>query len=165
MYIRRRVRAGHQPISLQMTSMIDIVFLLFVFFILTFRIVAAEGDLSLAMPRQSATGPPQIEDMPITLTVKLEADDSGNLSRLSINGKLLKATGEATAFAALHGYIRQLVGSDAGASGNFEVEFRCDAKLKYKYLIEAMTAVSGYRVRSGDDDRIVPLIKAIRFAK
>ena len=41
----------------------------------------------------------------------------------------------------------------------------CDAKLKYTYLIKAMTAVSGYRVRSGNDDRIVPLVTAIRFAK
>jgi biopolymer transport protein ExbD len=165
MRLRRKTRAGRRPISLQTTAMIDIVFLLLVFFILTFQIVAAEGDFNLAMPKQSVAGPPRLEDLPITLTVKLEADDSGDLSRLSIDGKLLEATDGATAFAALHDYIRQLVGPNAEASGNFEVELQCDAKLKYKYLIEALTAVSGYRVRSGDDDRIVRLIKAIRFAK
>ncbi len=165
MHLRRKARAGRQSISLQMTSMIDIVFLLLVFFILTFRIVAAEGDLSLAMPRQSAAGPPPIDDLPITLTVQLEADDEGELSRLSIDGKVLEADDGETAFDALHGYIRRLVGPETEARGNFEVEMRCDAKLKYTYLIKAMTSVSGYRVRSGNDDRIVPLVKAIRFAE
>lgn len=165
MRLRKRTHAGRQPISLQMTSMIDIVFLLLVFFILTFRIVAAEGDLNLVMPRQSAAGPPPIDDLPITLTVKLGADGSGELSRLSIDGKVLEATDGGTPFDTLHGYIRDLVEPGTETSGNFEVELQCDAKLKYTYLVEAITAVSGYRVRSGNDDRIMPLVKAIRFAK
>jgi biopolymer transport protein ExbD len=164
MRLRRRSRAGGPPISLQTTAMIDIVFLLLVFFILTFRIVAVEGDLNLAMPKHSAAAPPPVEDLPITLTVKLEAGDSGDLSRLSINGKELEATTGATLFAVLQDYIRQLVGTEDGASRNFEVELDCDATLKYRFLVEAMSAVSGYRVRSGDKDRIVPLIEAVRFA-
>ena len=49
----RMTRHGRsrQNLSLQLTSMIDVVFLLLVFFILTFKVVAPEGNFSLAMPR------------------------------------------------------------------------------------------------------------------
>ncbi|MFY7967519.1 MAG: ExbD/TolR family protein, partial [Pirellulaceae bacterium] len=36
--------------ELQMTSMIDIVFLLLIFFITTFKIAAQEGDFNVKMP-------------------------------------------------------------------------------------------------------------------
>ncbi len=38
--------------ELQMTSMIDIVFLLLIFFILTFKIAPQEGDFNIKLPKQ-----------------------------------------------------------------------------------------------------------------
>ena len=43
-----------EKIELQMTPMIDIVFQLLVFFIMTFKIVAQEGDFNVKMPLASA---------------------------------------------------------------------------------------------------------------
>ena len=41
---------AYEKIELQMTPMIDIVFLLLIFFVMTFKIVAAEGDFNIKMP-------------------------------------------------------------------------------------------------------------------
>jgi biopolymer transport protein ExbD len=40
----------NDKIELQMTPMIDIVFQLLVFFIMTFKIVSQEGDFNIKMP-------------------------------------------------------------------------------------------------------------------
>ena len=67
-----------------MTSMIDIVFLLLVFFVMTFKIVEMEGDFTVRMPLagdSSATS--DIVDLPLKL--RLRADDSGTLTSMSLN--------------------------------------------------------------------------------
>ena len=42
-----------EEIKLNMTAMIDIVFQLLVFFIMTFKVVALEGDFNVKMPLAS----------------------------------------------------------------------------------------------------------------
>ena len=56
----RNTGRGEQETNLQMTAMIDIVFLLLVFFVMTFKIIAPEGDFNIKMPAQAAQGTPQI---------------------------------------------------------------------------------------------------------
>ena len=53
-----------EKIELQMTPMIDIVFQLLVFFIMTFKIVAMEGDFNIRMPAAApqAAPPDQYRD-------------------------------------------------------------------------------------------------------
>ena len=48
--MRIRNREERKKNQLNMTSMIDIVFLLLVFFVMTFKIVELEGDFSIRMP-------------------------------------------------------------------------------------------------------------------
>ena len=48
-------KSDAEEIKLNMTAMIDIVFQLLVFFIMTFKIVALEGDFSVKMPQTSDT--------------------------------------------------------------------------------------------------------------
>ena len=50
MKIRHTTSSGQDKIELQMTPMIDIVFQLLVFFIMTFKIVSQEGDFNVKMP-------------------------------------------------------------------------------------------------------------------
>ena len=50
-------------------------------------------------------------------------------------------------FDALHNEIMALVGTDTGpgsAAENTEVELDCDYNLDYRYVIHAITAISGY---------------------
>ena len=46
----RHRNIDEEKIELQMTPMIDIVFQLLVFFIMSFKIVAQEGDFNIKMP-------------------------------------------------------------------------------------------------------------------
>ena len=76
-----RNREEGQKNALNMTSMIDIVFLLLVFFVMTFKIVELEGDFSVRMPlagSDSVTMDPT--DLPLKL--RLMADENGRLTSM-----------------------------------------------------------------------------------
>lgn len=158
MKIRRSKSSGQDSIELQMTPMIDIVFQLLVFFIMTFKIVSLEGDFNIQMPLAAQDeGLPDENDLLPPMRLTLTAADDGKLSSISLNDR--KFTG----FRELHDYIASRVG-DAGPSGSedAEVELDCDYHLHYEFAIEAVTAVSGYVDR--ETDEIVRLVEKIRFA-
>ncbi len=57
--------------TLQLTSMIDVVFLLLIFFVMTFKIAAQEGDFSVKMPLQNAGGQPLEPDADLPIKLRL----------------------------------------------------------------------------------------------
>ena len=62
MRVRNVQRRAGEEIELQMTPMIDIVFQLLIFFIMTFKIIAPEGDFNIKMPLSAPSdGPPSVE--------------------------------------------------------------------------------------------------------
>jgi biopolymer transport protein ExbD len=162
----RALRAKGHGVESQMTPMIDIVFLLLIFFILSFRVVANEGDFDLRLPNEGGSGMQGIFDPVHEITVRLEANEQGDLTSLLINGKPIETAPDVTPFESLHTYIRKLhdVGPDH-TPPNYEVEFDCDERLHYVHLIDAVTAVSGYPISANGKKTIVPLVKQIRFAK
>ena len=150
----RNYRQQHEKIELQMTPMIDIVFQLLVFFIMTFKIVSQEGDFNIKMPL-SNTSQAQVEsDLP-PLKVRLLANDSGALGGIYLHDQPVES------FRELHEEIMGLVGGDVALAEDAEVEFKCDFDLHYQYVIQAVTAVSAY---VGPDGNIIKLIEKIRFA-
>ena len=147
-------RPGRSP-KLVLTAMIDVVFLLLIFFLMTFKITAPEGDFNVHMPR--AAGRPRVTpDFPITVTLRAGAD--GRLAGIRLADRDL-----GNDFQELRTRIRDLVGDDAGpgAAEGTVVYIDCDHHLRYAYAIEAVTAVSGY---VGDDGRIVSLVERIHLA-
>ncbi len=146
-------------IELQMTPMIDIVFQLLVFFIMTFKIVAQEGDFNVKMPLASANAGVPDESLLPPLRLRLLADEQGELrpDGIQLNDRAF------TDFRGLHGYIRSLIGDDAGPGSvrDIELEIDCDYQLRYARVIDAITAVSGY---IDENDNIVKLIDKIKFA-
>lgn len=70
----RRDKSGSENPALPMTSMIDIVFPLLVFFVMTFKIAALEGDFSIHM---AAGDGPAATNLPLKLRMKADVD--GNL--------------------------------------------------------------------------------------
>ncbi len=70
--------------QLNMTSMIDIVFLLLIFFVMTFKVVEMEGDFSVRMPLagQSAA---TLDPTELPLKLRLRADAQGQLVAMSMN--------------------------------------------------------------------------------
>jgi len=156
----RNVKQESQKIELQMTPMIDIVFQLLVFFIMTFKIVAAEGDFNIKMPigapREGLPDPNQLPPMKL----KLRADSNGTLVKMQLNQKGF----ERGDWGALRGYIIGILGDERGPNSiqdSAEVELDCDYNLKYEHVIDAITAVSGYR---DDGDKIVKLVEKIKFS-
>jgi biopolymer transport protein ExbD len=157
MRIRRRTDHDDEKIQLQMTPMIDIVFQLLVFFIMTFKIVVLEGDFNIKMPANSAmAGDP--EDIVPPLNVKLEATAAGNLSNITLNGRSLGPD-----FTKLHQEIVEFLGEERGPGSiqeTAEVEFDCAFNLRYKETVAAITAVSGYKEPDGN---IIKLVEKIKF--
>lgn len=142
-------------VDLQMTPMIDIVFQMLIFFLLTFKIVSIEGDFSIKMPlaAQSVDAPQDIPLPPIR--VRLVSTNDGSIGGIRMGEKPLES------FAALHEEILLIVGGAAGpGASDVEVELDFDYDLRYEYVIEAVTAISGRIV----NNQIVPLVEKIRLA-
>jgi biopolymer transport protein ExbD len=156
-----RFRRHHRPdekVELQMTPMIDIVFQLLIFFMLSFKIAAQEGDFNVKMPRAAPNAArPDASVLP-PLRLRLSADETGKLrsNGIQLNERTFSD------FAALHQHVRGLIG-DAGGPGSVrdaEIEIDCDYHLRYASVIDAVSAVSGY---VDEDDNVVKLIEKIKF--
>lgn len=144
-------------VELMMTPMIDIVFQLLIFFIMSFKIAAAEGDFSIKMPLAKPSPGPAVDDIP-PLKVRITAGPDGSMTGISMNDQSFSS------FRQLHSHIIQLVGPETGPSSfraKAEVELDCDFDLKYQYVVQAITNISGHVDSNGN---IVKLIEKIKFA-
>ena len=155
-------------IESQMTPMIDVVFQLLIFFLLTLKIVEPEGDFNINMPlgRPAEASVTDAELQP--LKVRLEAGADGELQRLLFNDR--DFGGGPDAFDLLNGEVNKVVqalqnvgpaNADRGAEAQ-EVELDPDFALDYKYVISAISACSGRMTAEGTT---VPLLNRIKFAQ
>ena len=149
-----------EEIKLNMTSMIDIVFQLLVFFILTFKVVAMEGDFSVKMPLATDNSDAIIEDLPDVINVRLLAGENGGIASIFVDENPLPVDD-------IFGNLNREIETRLAASGNAEddleteVEFDIDRNLKYIYSIKAIEAVSG-KVDPNTGE-VTKLIKKIKF--
>jgi biopolymer transport protein ExbD len=157
----RNVGRHPEDVRLMMTPMIDVVFQLLIFFLLTFKFAAPEGDFNIKMPASAATAQGNVGDIDLLpLKVRLTANDAGHLTGVYL-GEARMA--DDAPFRHLRERILRIIGDDAGpgsAAADTEIELQCDYNLRFAYAIDAITAVSG-RVEQGE---IVKLIDKIRFA-
>jgi biopolymer transport protein ExbD len=155
MKIRKSTGSGSDKVEQNMTAMIDIVFQLLTFFVMSFKIVVEEGDFNIKMPLAAPREGLPDDSLP-PLKVRLRAGAGGQLANIALNENNF-----GTSFQSLHEYIASVVGKEVGPSREaFEVELDCDYDLKYEYVVEAITAVSGYR----EGDQIVKLVEKIKFS-
>lgn len=144
--------------ELQMTSMIDIVFLLLIFFVVTFKVSAQEGDFNVKMPLdgEGSGALPDFSELPLKL--RLKANSAGQLAEIVLNDNLSFGTD----WNKLRGHVLHLVGDTTGPRQQEgpEVEIDLDYKLHYEHVIAAITAVTGYR--QGND--VIRLVDRIKFA-
>ena len=149
-------KRGNEKAELQLTSMIDVIFLLLIFFVMTFKIAAQEGDFSVKMPLQGSGGNPDTTNIPIKLRLRANAD--GELTDIVVNDSLSYGND----WAKLRGYILELTGGNAPPTleDGPEVEIDLDYNLRYEHVIRAVTAVTGQR----QGDEIKRLVERIKFA-
>ena len=149
---RRRL----EKVAVNMTPMIDVVFQLMIFFMLTFNIIAPEGDFDVRMPLSKSFAEP-LDDLQLPpIQVRLASDAEGILTGISMNGEPVKDFGE----------LRQRVASfvdialESGASlEDVELEIDSDYQLDYINVVDAITAVSG-RI---EDGQLIEMVKKISF--
>lgn len=156
MKLRHSTGGLSDKVEIPMTPMIDIVFQLLTFFLFSFKISSVEGDFNIRMPLAGPASSTSL-DTQLPVKVRLAADADGNLASIRLDDR------ELPNFAALHEQIMNRVGSDAGpaAENALEAELACDYNLKYRHVIGAVTAVSGYVTPDG---HIVKLIQKINLS-
>ncbi len=148
-------KRGAEKAELQLTSMIDVIFLLLIFFVMTFKIAAQEGDFSVKMPIGGA-GQSDSPNIPIKLRLRSNAD--GELVDMIVNDSLSFGND----WTKLRGFILERTGGNAPPSAEEgpEVEIDLDYNLRYENVIRAITAVTGQR----QGDEIMRLVERIKFA-
>ncbi len=157
MKIRKSAAKGPDKVDMQMTPMIDIVFQLLTFFVMSFKIATQEGDFNIKMPLAAAASSAAVEPIP-PIKVKLLADAQGALAGIRMGERGLAR------FSDLNNEIMRLVGGSAGpnaAESPFEVEIDADYNLRYENVVAAITAVSGYVDKDG---HIIKLIDKLKFS-
>jgi len=142
-----------------MTPLIDVVFLLLTFFIISFKIVMPEGDFAVKMPQTGGeTVPIAAQPLPSeTIRVRLIADPAGNLADIQIGSNHLGPSPQR-----LREQIIALVGANPTEQEreNQEAVIDFDRHLRYQHTIDALTAIRGYL----SEDTMIPLIDKIYFA-
>jgi len=136
--------------SLSMTPMIDIVFLLLVFFLMTFRIVPQEGDFDIeaSQPKGAGIAPDPPTDV-LPLILRLRADEQGNLAGIQLNDRSFERLADLTPFLAAY------VGDDERVRRESSMEIVADESLRYETTIAALTAVSGRRLEDGGTEDLI----------
>ena len=153
-----RHKSDESKIETQMSAMIDIVFQLLIFFMLTLKIVAEEGDFDINMP----VGAPsqQTDDVPkVEYKVRLLADGEGRLRDIQV-GENSMGNDIPACFQRLNNNVRSWALSGGTYSDDLEVEIDADYQLHYEYVIKAISACTGYV----DGDRKVKFLEKIKFA-
>jgi len=143
-----------------MTPMIDCVFQLMIFFMLTLKIVSAEGNFDINMPiGQTAAGEPPPHQ---PIKVRLIADQAGNLASVQLFQRNLG--NDQRAFAQLNTEILRAIGGNPGnaLAKELEVEIDSDYNLHYRFVIDTITACMG-RYDAGTK-QVVRYIEKIKFA-
>ena len=151
-----RRESKFERINPDMTPMIDVVFQLLTFFMLTLKSVIPEGDFDIRMPLGAAAAAAPDDQLVPPIRVKMTAAADGRLAGMTMNGSPVRD------FADLRTKVVSIVGTDTGPNSlaeNTEVELDCDYGLSYENVVQAITAVSGM-VRDG---HVVELIKKIKF--
>ena len=152
-----------EDIEVNMTAMIDIVFQLLVFFIMTFKVVAQEGDFNIKMPMASGPSTDILDEPPELIRVSLRSGPEGVINSIQVDDEIETLTfgPDPNLYFDLTDYIEQkLAGEgDPESASETEVEFDIDYGLKYGYTVRAIEAVSG-KVTGG---KVKKLIEKIKF--
>jgi biopolymer transport protein ExbD len=155
-HMRRNRRILVKP-RINMTPMIDVVFLLLTFFVMTFKIIVPEGDFNVQMSPTGQVRPVEMTDEPVQ--VRLTADAHGSLSAIQLNNEGIEDFDKLRQHVSVIGLAKSALGKP-----DWEIVIFPDEHLRYEYVIEAVTAVNG-ELLDGQHRKICNNIKFARQKK
>jgi biopolymer transport protein ExbD len=155
----RNTGGDAEKIETQMAPLIDVVFLLLIFFLLTLKIIEPEGEFNINMPVGTPTVVQNQDQIIPDIKVRLIADANGSMQQLLLNRRSL-GSGEA-AFERLNDDIRQIVVGRQGKQ-DVEVEIDADYHLNHEYTLRAISACTG-RINP-QSKQIERYVEKIKFA-
>jgi biopolymer transport protein ExbD len=157
---KRRDVKTPEKIDINMTPMIDVVFQLMAFFLMTFKVAAVEGDFNMKLPKDERSAGPANTQVEM-IDVVMRATPNGDLGLLGVAGAPPFTGDVYRRFQQLTEYVARKVNQAKGA-GQDEPEIQIDAddNLRYENIISAVAAVSSYYDASG---QAAPLAKKVKF--
>ena len=138
--MKLRHKGEVDKIEAQMAPMIDIVFQLLIFFMLTLKILTPEGDFNINMPIGQAQADEDSEPQ-LDIKVRLLANPDGTLQQVLLGTRQLG--NDERVFDRLNGEIISIVGRPDSGDNDFEVEIDADYGLHYNNVIQAISACTG----------------------
>ena len=149
-----------EEIKLNMTAMIDIVFQLLVFFIMTFKVVEMEGDFNIKMPLAAESAESMEDEFPTLISIQLAAGTNGNINSITVDDD--DTFSDTDMYQQLTKLVEQKIAGETNPekAKETEVEFDISPELKCSFTVKAIEAVSG-RVQS--DGTVKKLIEKIKF--
>lgn len=107
----RAPRHTRRP-QLKLTSMIDVVFLLLVFFVVTASFQIDEGSLQAMLPGNTSSVPPHIDPPPVPTVVSLRSSDDGVTYSMSVDGVPVLGASELSSYMANRVRTGQMASDD-----------------------------------------------------
>lgn len=132
---KRKKGVGGEDMQLQMTSMIDVVFLLLIYFVITANFTIDEGTLIATMPGNSAQDRPD-EDLDPPVNIELTSADDGVTYAIVINGQRVD---NATA---LQGYMKNRVQTAQMAIDDV-VQIKPQGVVRWQHVVNVFNACVG----------------------
>ncbi|MGC3967528.1 MAG: biopolymer transporter ExbD [Pirellulales bacterium] len=160
---RQDVKAP-EKIDINMTPMIDVVFQLMAFFLMTFKVASVEGDFNLKLPkseRSAGAANTQVEMM----NVVMRANARGDLMVMQVDANPPSRWSnaiDAALFADLRAKVDAKVNQARGAGQEEpEIQLDVDDNLRYEFVIKAVDAVGA---KFDSQGKYQQLAKKVKFA-
>ncbi|MFK7790933.1 MAG: ExbD/TolR family protein [Phycisphaeraceae bacterium] len=129
---KRKKGVGGEDMQLQMTSMIDVVFLLLIYFVITANFTIDEGTLLATMPGNSAQDRPEDTLDPPT-NIELTSADDGVTYRIRVDGQ------EPANASALATYMTNRVASGQMAKDDI-VQIKPQGVVRWQHVVNVFNA-------------------------
>jgi biopolymer transport protein ExbD len=126
-------------LELNISSLIDVVFLLLIYFIVTARIIKKEGDIPFMLPADVPTV--EMMDIPVEARIRINPDDTVTLEGMSFSAADRK----------LDGLVTQIVGLRKMAEAQrspFFVTLDPTEETKHRRIIDVMDACATAKVKN-----------------